>query len=59
MRAGYQVVQLGQATQVAQVVCVEVTFVQIWTPAAPLPGTVHNLTSCSMHGQLVLPVLSL
>jgi len=55
----YQVVQPGQATQAAQVVIVEVTLVQICTPAAPLPETVHNLMSCSMHGQLELPVLSL
>jgi len=52
-------VQLGQATQAAQVVIVEVTFVQICTPAAPLPETVHSLTSCSMQGQLELPVFSL
>jgi hypothetical protein len=45
--------------QAAQVVIVEVTLVQICTPGAPLPETVHSLTSCSMHGQLELPVFSL
>jgi hypothetical protein len=55
----YPAVQLGQATQAAQVVVVVFTLVQIWTPAAPLPGTVHSLTACSMQGQVTLLVLSL
>jgi hypothetical protein len=57
--ARYPVVQLGQATQAAQVVVVVFTLVQIWTPAAPLPGTVHSLTACSMQGQVTLLVFSL
>jgi len=52
-------VQAGVVVQAAQVVEVEVTLVQICTPAAPLPETVHSLTACSMHGQLELPVFSL
>jgi hypothetical protein len=51
--------QAGVVLQEAQVVDDDVTFVQICTPAAPLPATVQSRTSFSMHGQLELPVLSL
>jgi hypothetical protein len=52
-------VQAGVVVQAAHVVAVEVTFVQIWTPGAPLPATVHSRTSCSMHAQVALAVFSL
>jgi hypothetical protein len=52
-------VQAGVVVQAAQVVAVDVTFVQIWTPGAPLPAIVHSRTSCWMHGQPGLVVLSL
>jgi len=47
-------VQLGQATQPAQAVVVALVLVQIWTPGAPVPGTVQSLTSCSRQGHAAL-----
>jgi hypothetical protein len=50
--------QAGVAWQAAQYVAVELDLVHTCTPGV-LGATVQRRTSCSRHGQLLLPVLSL